>query len=165
MSLARYHGLEQNRKQVDMPQSKWIDYRKSWRTLLFFKSWLCFTLGYMAEDDVLSDRGVEPSDLEMPNNGGLEDLIQIETAKISLLKARILRIDLVFPNVAAKTVRTISTQLEDWLRQLPSPMRLEALRNGDEMSDDHRRSVYYVHLLYQGARMLLYRRILLQHVD
>ena len=120
----------------------------------------------MAGDDMLSDReGLQMSDLEVPGDGGLGDQIQTETAKISLLKAKILRIELAFPTVASRTVQEISRDLETWLGDLPGPMRLEALRNGTEMSDDHRRSVYYVHLLYQGARMLLYRRITSQHIQ
>jgi hypothetical protein len=149
-----------------MTDKQWIDYRKTWRTLLFFKSWLCFTLGYMAGDDVFARDDIKPEQLEIPDEGALEDLIQTETAKISLTKAKILRMDLAFNGgVAARTVQDISGSLEDWLRKLPPPMRLDALRDGREMSQDHRRSIYYVHLLYQGARMLLYRRVLSQHFD
>jgi hypothetical protein len=163
MSLAKYYGLDRSKNPANMPKEKWIDYRKSWRTLLFLKSWLCFTLGYMAGDDVLAGEGVGLEDVEITDSGGMEDMIQTETAKISLLKARILRVDLAFDSVSGRTVQTVSQQLEDWLKNLPDPMRLEALGHRNDFSTEFRRSIYYIHLLFQGARMLLYRRILSQH--
>jgi hypothetical protein len=87
----------------------------------------------------------------------------MEMTKISLLKADILRMHLAFKDLTGQAMESITKSLGDWYDSLPKAMLLVNLGQGD-LPDSVRRSIYYVHLLYLGAIMLLYRRVASQFV-
>ena len=86
----------------------------------------------------------------------------MEMTKISILKAVILRMHLAFKDLTKLAVQAIMTDLKDWYDKLPQEMALATLAQSD-LPHSVRRSIYYVHLLYLGAIMLLYRRVASQY--
>lgn len=107
----------------------------------------------MAGDDILAN-SIKLEDLEIGESTELEDLIQTETAKISLLKAKILRLDLAFDRISAATTETIANDLDEWHAQLPDDMQFASLQR-DDLADEYRRSVYYIHLLCMAHFVLI----------
>lgn len=89
--------------------------------------------------------------------------MQAELTKISILKADILRLSLLFKDLSFLTIETILADLREWHAQLPGMMHLHNLPHED-LPWNLRLTIYHVHLLYQGAFMLLYRRIASQMV-
>lgn len=55
-------------------------------------------------------------------------------------------------------IASVVADLQEWYHKLPPAMALATLGQSD-LPNSVRRSIYYVHLLYLGAIMLLYRRI------
>lgn len=89
--------------------------------------------------------------------------MQSELTKISILKADILRLNLVFKDLSFLTIESILLDLREWDAQLPFVMRLENVRDAN-LPWNLRLTIYHTHLLYLGAFMLLYRRIASQIV-
>ena len=85
-------------------------------------------------------------------------VVQAEMTKISLLKAGILRNHLAVPELTTLGMDGIIRELQDWHGQLPEPMKLRSLCR-DDWPPLVRWSLYHLHLLYNGAFMLVYRRI------
>ncbi|KAJ9150367.1 Nitrate assimilation regulatory protein nirA [Pleurostoma richardsiae] len=163
LSMAKRCGLYGKRSPDQrITTTQWIDYRKTWRTLIFFENWLCSTLGYDPGNDMLTGHP-QLSVLDVDNSPDLEDIVQTEMAKIAMLKVNILRMQLSFRDLSVLSTETITKDLQDWYGQLPHEMRLSNL-GCEDLPVDLRRSIYFVNLLYLGAIMLLYRRIVYQFV-
>lgn len=103
------------------------------------------------------------TDFDVDNSTNLADLVQSELTKISILKADILRLNLLFKDLSFLTIETILLDLREWHAQLPSLMHLHNVQNAS-LPWNLRLTIYHVHLLYLGAFMLLYRRIASQIV-
>jgi hypothetical protein len=88
-------------------------------------------------------------------------VVQKELTKIAFLKAEILRTHLVFKDLDILTIESIMADLQKWYGQLPAEMHISNL-GLEELPTNVRRSVCHVHLLYLGAIMLLFRRVLCQ---
>jgi hypothetical protein len=84
--------------------------------------------------------------------------VQVEMTKIAMLNADTLRMHLAFKDLTELAIESIMADLQDWYHKLPPAMSLATLGQS-EIPDSVRRSIYYVHLLYLGAIMLLYRRV------
>ena len=85
-------------------------------------------------------------------------VVQTEMAKISLLKVSILRLNLTFKDLSPLATESMTRDLQDWYEKLPAVMSLVNLAQGT-IPPAVRWSIYYIHLLYLGAIMLLYRRV------
>ncbi|KAK4187014.1 hypothetical protein QBC35DRAFT_385935 [Podospora australis] len=147
-----------------LSQAEWVDFRKTWRTLMFFSSWLSSTLGYISGTDESSDAFVklvplagQETDIYTVEIG---ELVQAEMTKISLLKAGILRTRLV-KELTSSGIDGIVKELREWHGRLPPEMQLATLGDFD-IPAGVRWSIYHVHLLYLGAIMLVYRRVAAQ---
>jgi hypothetical protein len=82
-------------------------------------------------------------------------------ARICLLKAKMLRLYLSFKELSGSALKSIMRDLQSWQEALPEEMHFEA--SGQEhLEIETRRSILHVHLLYLGAVMLLYRRVVSQ---
>ncbi|KAH7116667.1 hypothetical protein B0J13DRAFT_571537 [Dactylonectria estremocensis] len=142
---------------------QWIDYRRTWRTLLFFSSWLSSTLGYISGGDISFREVVSLVDVEGDHSSDISHIVQTEMTKIALLNADILRMHLSSEEMTCQAMDSISKDLQDWHNRLPSEMQLANLCRED-LPVEARRSILGTHLLYLGTRMLLYRRIASQFV-
>lgn len=78
--------------------------------------------------------------------------------KLTLLKAGILRNHLAVEELTTLGLDGVIRELQDWHGQLPDTMQLSSLFRYD-WPPLVRWSIYYLHLLYHGAFMLVYRRI------
>lgn len=80
-----------------------------------------------------------------------------------MLKARILHMHLAFRYLAPESLNSMIGDLQDWYNKLPPQMHLQNLEGG--LPHEVRRSIYHVHLLYLGAHMLLFRRIVAENIQ
>ena len=85
-------------------------------------------------------------------------VVQTELAKICLIKADILRMHLAFKELTLLSIDPIRKDIQGWYQDMPCEMRLDYAGRAD-LPLETRRSILYVHLLYLGAIMLLYRRL------
>ncbi|KAK8004508.1 plasma membrane SNARE protein (Sec9) [Apiospora arundinis] len=146
--------------QGEFPEARWAEYRKAWRSLIFFSSWLSASLGYVPGNDSVP-LDTQLPDLEINTSTDLAEIVQNEMAKIALLKAKVMRMHLAFKELTSRSIRSIMDDLQTWYSRLPWQMRLENLMHS-EHSASIRRSGFHVHLLYLGGMMLCYRRIAAQ---
>ncbi|KAM5358925.1 hypothetical protein ACJZ2D_014875 [Fusarium nematophilum] len=160
LSMSKRHGLnEKCHHHPGLSQDDWIDYRRTWRTLI----WLSSTLGYIRSGDI-SFRQLAPLvDVDSDHSCEISHMVQTEMTKISLLNADILRMRLTSGEITTKAMDFIDKDLQDWHDLLPSQMHLPNLCR-QELPVEARRSILATHLLYLGTRMLLYRRIASQFV-
>ncbi|KAK3351128.1 hypothetical protein B0H65DRAFT_108575 [Neurospora tetraspora] len=158
MSMSRQFGLNTSILLHDERTDKMIDYRKTWRTLMFISSWLSSTLGYISGSTGSDFQKFVPiADVEPHYPLAVTETVQREMTKISLLKAEILRMQLEFQDLPRLTV-VANEYLEKWHEKLPIEVQLANLANPG-VDDTVRRSIFHVHLLYLGAMQLLYRWI------
>ncbi|KAK0654531.1 hypothetical protein QBC41DRAFT_57716 [Cercophora samala] len=148
-----------------LTEQEWVEFRKTWRTLMFFNSWLASTLGYISgADDSAFEKVVPLAENEVDiYTQELGERIQTEMTKISLLKAGILKNRLAYKDITTGGMDGIIKQLEDWHGKLPNDMQLTNLGNFN-VSPHARWSIYHIHLLYLGAFMLVYRRLAAQTI-
>ena len=85
-------------------------------------------------------------------------------ARICLLKAEILRMHLVFKNLTGPSMQAIKRDLQDWYEELPESMRL-GVTTHESLPVGTKRSIMHLHILYLGAIMLLYRRVVTQFLE
>lgn len=85
-------------------------------------------------------------------------------ARICLLKAEILRMHLVFKSLTEPAMQAIRRDLQDWYEELPESMRI-GVTTHESLPVGTRRAIMYLHLLYLGAIMLLYRRVATQFLE
>ncbi|KAK4202054.1 hypothetical protein QBC40DRAFT_47121 [Triangularia verruculosa] len=142
-------------------QQEWVEFRHTWRTLIFFNSWLTSTLGYISgTDDSAFDKVMPLAETEADiYTKEIGEIVQAEMTKISLLKAGILKNRLAFQEITTGGMDGIVKELEEWHSRLPDDMRLGNLL---VFRAHVRWSIYHVHLLYLGAFMLVYRRLAAQ---
>ncbi|KAK4164318.1 hypothetical protein QBC43DRAFT_317945 [Cladorrhinum sp. PSN259] len=140
--------------------------RNTWRTLIFFSSWLSSTLGYISgngESTSAFEKLVPLANADYDNYNEVAEMVQTEMTKIALLKASILKTHLANKELTVYGMKGIIKELQEWHERLPPQMQLAKL--GDfNLAPGIRWSVYHVHLLYLGAYMLVYRRIAAQCV-
>lgn len=98
--------------------------------------------------------------LEIGGESDLEEKVTTEMIKIAVIKFDMLRLSLSFKGLSALMVGTITKDLQYWHQNLPSEMRLSELDNNPKISDELRRTIYYVNFLYSGAQIMLLRRVL-----
>jgi len=84
--------------------------------------------------------------------------------KISLLKARLLRSHLASKVLTSDALDSALQALQDWHESLPRALLLTNLARVD-LGEQDRRTLFYTHLLYFGAIILIYRRIISQAVQ
>ncbi|KAK4450192.1 nitrogen assimilation transcription factor nit-4 [Podospora aff. communis PSN243] len=146
-------------------QTQWEEFRIAWRMLLFLSSWLSSTLGYISESDDTSFQIVVPeASLEHDHNTPIGEIAQAEMTKISLLQARILRSHLALKVLTPDALDSALQTLQTWHETLPPQLLLANLGRTD-MSEQDRRTIFYAHLLYLGAIILVYRRVVSQVVQ
>ncbi|KAK0739462.1 hypothetical protein B0T21DRAFT_382490 [Apiosordaria backusii] len=144
-------------------KQEWVEFRMTWRTLMFFSSWLASTLGYISGgDDSAFEKVVPLAENEVDiYTKEIGEIVQAEMTKISLLKAGILKNRLAFKEITAGGMDGIIKELEEWHLRLPPQMQLLNLGKFNTPAGV-RWSIYHVHLLYLGAFMLVYRRLAAQ---
>ncbi|KAK8192612.1 hypothetical protein M8818_007782 [Zalaria obscura] len=164
LSLARRNGVHSRYVPPGMSRDTWIDGKKAWRTLLFFGNWLSSTLGCISSDESLNSK-MNLKDVEIDGERDIADLVQTEMAKIALLKVEIVRTNLAFKELSILSIKNITDDLRKWYTELPPAMYLANLTQHADIPAELRRTIYFVHLLYLGALMLLYRRVVCHYVQ
>ncbi|KAK0720194.1 hypothetical protein B0H67DRAFT_178870 [Lasiosphaeris hirsuta] len=166
LGMSRRHSLNTAFSPLPslMPDA-WEDYRRTWRTLMFFSSWLSSTLGYISGNgDSAFQKLVPLAETEIDHTSEIGEIVQAEMTKICMLKAEVLRMHLASKELTNTGIDCVMNALQDWHGRLPQQMHLSNLGRQD-LTDQVRRSIFHVHLLYLGAIILLYRRVACQFVQ
>ncbi|KAI1302600.1 hypothetical protein F5Y03DRAFT_361226 [Xylaria venustula] len=165
LGICDRYGLHCQRRQLDgITDSAWLEYRKAWRTLVFLSAWLSVTLGYKTGNDQVLQRVALSCQLqvEVDDQHSISEVVQTEMTKIAVLKAKILHMHLAFKYLATEPLNSIIRDLQAWYEQLPPQMKLQSEPEHD-VPLEAKRSICHVHLLYLGAIMLLFRRIVAEN--
>jgi hypothetical protein len=88
------------------------------------------------------------------------DTLQQNMARITVLKANILRTVACFNTLTPMTLTRMSNDLERWYSNLPGYMRLQSLVKHPEITPEQRRVTLYIHLFYFSAILLKARAVL-----
>jgi hypothetical protein len=86
-------------------------------------------------------------------------VLQTEMTRISLKSAEILRSYAHGYEINHNTIQSVSNEIRVWYARLPPELRLSYLSK-DHLSNEARQAVYHIQLLYLGAIMFLYRRVI-----
>lgn len=159
LRLAHRLGLYKKKRPVQMSKATWVDAKQVWRTLMFSRGWLSATLGYITDDayplDVLDGHELDNEEEEL----SVDDMCQTEIAKISTLKAQLLRILFTSHTLSVGSLRTVKEGLGNWYANLPHEIGLGNMDMG--IDSVAKASVFFIHLQHLGALMLVHRRIML----
>lgn len=88
----------------------------------------------------------------------LEDLIQGRIADITVLKTKIVRELYMRTDLQASSISALRLELRGWHDRLPQNMQISNLLEPN-IAPKSRLAIYFAHLFYLGAMMLLLRRI------
>ncbi|KAI9930082.1 hypothetical protein AWENTII_003451 [Aspergillus wentii] len=135
--------------------------RKTYRTLIFMECWLSTSLGYPPALGDTEHTFINESikcELEL-SNGDLA--VQEQAGLVALLKSDILK-GLYSSTSSENEIEVHVGKLEGWYSTLPQEMRLLALLSNEAtpLPLAQQRGLLFLHLIYLGAIMLLYRRTL-----
>ena len=157
LSMAQSSGLESPDAPSGMEGGQWSDYKRVWRTLVLCTGWISSTLGAASSSNWRSSyAALQRMDTQ---SGDLPDVMQTEMAKIAVLKADILKTMAASKLVSPTVMSKIRGDLRVWHEQLPQIMHLTNIVDmGAEKQHQHK--IYFIHLLYLGALMLLQRCIM-----
>lgn len=84
-------------------------------------------------------------------------------AKVATLKFEMLRTSSTFKEgLSMSAIKTITHDLQQWHHGLPQQMHLVNVEQDSTISTGIRRTIYFTHLLYSGALILLARQVVQQ---
>jgi len=159
LRLANWQGFYNNNRPATLSEARWTDGKQVFRTLMFSKGWLSATLGYVSDDGAsveMLGRYNEDLDVEL----GTDEIIQTEIAKISTLKAQLLRVLFRTHDLSVVDIQSVKRSLHDWYASLPRQVQMgNLMENGLEAVVTV--GVFFIHLQHLGAIMLVQRRIML----
>lgn len=161
LSVARQRGLHGRVRPLEMLRDDWIDCKRVWRTLTSLGSWLAACIGVVL--DVHKPILEALIDLAVDSQPSFDELVQAKMAELSVLTATILRTVYEFEIFSPHAASLVIEDLERWYLQLPPSMNLERLRHArDDMENTQQSPALFLHLLYLGALLMLFRRTVAQ---
>lgn len=162
LSMARQRGLHGKVRPLEMAKEEWIDCKRVWRTLTFLANWLTASIGLVSDADKPVNDALE--ELAVEDHSSFDDLIQTKIAEISVITASMLRTVYGFDRLSPRAARMMIDDLERWYLKLPPSMELGRLLYSPNIVGTHttRGPALFVHLLYFGALLMLFRRIVAQ---
>lgn len=140
-------------------------WKKLFRSLIFMDSWLSFTLGYsteVREEDIALACGPQSYDSQ-----SIEETVHTQFCRLALIAAEISR-RLASPELATgDKIANLAEKLEEWRRELPNNLRYSELMGQDasDLSKYQKRAGLQIHMMYLGARILLYRQPLVSEAE
>ncbi|CAK7268229.1 hypothetical protein SEPCBS119000_002953 [Sporothrix epigloea] len=163
LRLSRSCGLC-NKTPTDaaIPISDWTRHRKTWRTLVFLSCWLSSAMCTLAGQEIPAER-INPAILDYDTAGDIREIVQMESVKVVILTVEILRIYLSNENITIAGFESVTRDLRSWYDKLPHEIHLGSLEQNSTFPLDVLRAAYQLHLLYMGAVLLIYRRIVSLH--
>ncbi|RYO02259.1 hypothetical protein AA0120_g409 [Alternaria tenuissima] len=141
--------------------SYYEDIRRTYRTLVHLQCWLSASLDHDS-NPAIQDITSPQDELDVPP----EDMIRRECVKVSIIKASLLhRLPREAP-VLEGTILEYRVRLSRFHARLPDWMSIASLLGGEntELMATFRPVIYYVHLFYLSAMMLLSRRLIIAYI-
>ncbi|KAI4955230.1 hypothetical protein J4E91_001088 [Alternaria rosae] len=161
LSLPRNRKICLEKCPPDWSPAYYDDIRRTHTTLVHLQCWLNASLDYSSDSLVFKVQS-SLDGLDVPP----EDMIRRECVKVSIIKASLLhRLPSKAPVPESITLE-FRAQLSRFHAQLPSWMSVAALLGGDNSSlmATFRPVIFYVHLFYLSAMMLLSRRLIIAYI-
>ncbi|CAK7216716.1 hypothetical protein SBRCBS47491_002922 [Sporothrix bragantina] len=163
LRLSQTHDLcNKTPNDASISLAEWTRHRKTWRTLVFLSCWLSFAMCLITGQEVEAEK-INPVILDFDTTGDIREIIQMESAKIAILKVEVLRIHLTFKKITVLSFESVTRDLQSWYDKLPHSIHLRSLEHNSSLPPDVLRSAYHLHLLYMGAILLIYRRMASQY--
>lgn len=159
LRLAHRQGLYGKQRLAGMAKAKWVDSKQVFRTLMFSKSWLSATLGYVSNDGFTAEMR-DPYEDDLEGELTMDDVVQIEISKITTLKAQLLRTLFTTTDLSVEALRTVKDGLGNWYNTMPSQIKMGNLAS-EGFHAVGKVAVFFIHLQHLGALMLVQRRIML----
>ncbi|CAG5149096.1 uncharacterized protein ALTATR162_LOCUS2297 [Alternaria atra] len=161
LSLPRNHKISLAQCPPGWSPGYYDDIRRTHRTLVHLQCWLSASLDYDSQSLVL-DAHSPQDELDVPP----EDMIRRECVKVSIIKASLLRRLPTNAPVLESTILEYRAQLSRFHARLPDWMSVAALLGGEntELMAIFRPVIFYVHLFYLSAMMLLSRRLTIAYI-
>ncbi|KAI4928432.1 uncharacterized protein J4E92_005918 [Alternaria infectoria] len=161
LSLPRNRKISLETCPPDWSPSYYDDIRRTHMTLVHLQCWLSASLDYNS-DSLTFDVHSSLNGLDAPP----QDMIRRECVKVSIIKASLLhRLPSKAP-VPENVTLEFRAQLSRFHAQLPDWMSVAALLRGDSspLMATFRPVIFYVHLFYLSAMMLLARRLIIAYI-
>ncbi|CAK7210530.1 hypothetical protein SCUCBS95973_000814 [Sporothrix curviconia] len=163
LQLSQTHDLcNKTTTDASIPLVEWTKHRKTWRTLVFLSCWLSFAMCSITGQEIEAEK-INPVILDFDPTGDIRELVQMEMAKVTILKVEILRIHLTFRKITVLSFESVTRDLQSWYDKLPLSIHLRSLDQNNTLPPDVIRPAYHLHLLYLGAILLIYRRMVSQY--
>ncbi|KAG9192483.1 hypothetical protein G6011_11217 [Alternaria panax] len=161
LSLPRNHKISLKHCPPGWSPSYYEDICRTHRTLVHLRCWLSASLDYDSDSSDLDVHSFEV-ELDVPP----EDMIRRECVKVSIIKANLLRHLPTKAPVLEDKILEYRVQLSRFHARLPDWMSIAALLGGDntELMATFRPVIFYVHLFYLSAMMLLSRRLVIAYI-
>ncbi|KAF2141105.1 uncharacterized protein K452DRAFT_45261 [Aplosporella prunicola CBS 121167] len=163
LNLGRSQSIHREQVPDSLTAAAWIDYKRTWRTLICFKGWLVATLGFVPwnewTDDIIWST-VDPS-LE---NITIQETIQIHLTKIAIIEAKMFRQIFALSDLRREHVDEARANLHQWYQDLPPSIKLAALSESP-LANGPKVGVYLTHFIHLGAMIMLQRRILQHYIQ
>ncbi|KAF2841802.1 hypothetical protein M501DRAFT_1013192 [Patellaria atrata CBS 101060] len=127
-------------------------------SIIFIVCWLSYTLGWPS--------GVTDTDIAFALTGyecsSIADMIHLHATKISIISSEIATIVSGDHSRSSHDLVVMTEKLDKWQCELPPLMQLsrQTSAGGSGFSAHDDRSILFVHLLYLGAVVLLYRNLI-----
>ncbi|KAF1947555.1 hypothetical protein EJ02DRAFT_92320 [Clathrospora elynae] len=164
LSLARNNKLSLTVYPPGWSVSDYDDIRRTHRTLVHLHCWLSASLDYTSHSLGPSHQLASVDNLNAPP----EDMIRQECVKVTIIKAALLQHLPAQAPVPETTVFEFRAQLSRFHAQLPHWMSIGSLLGGNggvHVMPELRPLIFYVHLFYLSAMMLLSRRLIIAYVS
>ncbi|KIW03553.1 uncharacterized protein PV09_05313 [Verruconis gallopava] len=161
LRIGEANQLHTRLKPLGMDSVVWIRSKKIFRTLVFCKSWLSTTLGFLIDTPFSRSESLGTSVLEA-QEGDIEDMAQMQITKMSIVKAKIFA-SFRQPHISPTLIYEYRAAVSQWKEELPYSMQLDNLLQIEDLR--YRRILYSTHLVYLCSITLLYRCVLVEHVE
>ncbi|CUS07550.1 unnamed protein product [Tuber aestivum] len=163
LQIAHSRDLQLDKMPSYMTEADWVGYRRLWRTLLFFESFLAMSLGRIPIWSATYDT-IELAESERSydiRNSSQRNSLQTEIVNIGLLASRILKSVFASPAINLQLVCDHMAKLKLRYDNLPESMKpgKSELAPGEYLADT---SQFTLHMVYLGTVILLTRRVLVE---
>ncbi|KAL4902100.1 hypothetical protein BDW74DRAFT_181263 [Aspergillus multicolor] len=143
-----------------------IEYARTLQTIIFFESWLSYSLGYRSDvhgSEINLTRILDTADQPgLDKDCPITRNIQLHMAKLSLIASNVYQQMSAPGQLLWDSIGTLLEHINHWHRTLPPEMHLSVLNRMEEekITKLHERALYLMHGLFMDTCLLVYCRVI-----